>query len=260
MHPVSIDRLMSPRYLVLRLEGPMVAFGDVMIDSFGPIRETPSTSAICGLLANALGFRRESWGKLQQLQDRLILASRVDHVDRRFTDYQTAQLDGRDRNWTTDGKIQKRAGATYDSSHIRLRDYDCSVRIAAVLRLRDDDQTPTLDDLASALEWPARPLFLGRKCCLPSAPLFSGFVEGGSAYDALRLTSSVRPQSGRDRFRSPVDDRVLVSLPGEEPCPEGFETVLSTERRDWPGGVHAGLQSRYRGMVDRSWFATEQSL
>ena len=240
----------------------MVAFGDVMIDSFGPIRETPSTSAISGLLANALGFRRESWERLEQLQDRLILATRVDHVDSRLTDFQTAQLDAHDRNWTTGGRIQERAGgaATFGSPHIRLRDYDCSVRLSAVLRLRDDDATPTLDELARAVEWPVRPLFLGRKCCLPSAPLVSGFIEASSAFDALRLTPSTRPLFGRDRFRAPADDRVIVSLPTEEPCPEGFETVVTTEKRNWPSGVHAGQQRRYRGLVDRSWFATEQSL
>ena len=48
-----------PRYLMLRLEGPLMAFGDVMVDAIGPIRDTPAASTLTGLLANALGVRRE---------------------------------------------------------------------------------------------------------------------------------------------------------------------------------------------------------
>jgi len=249
---------MAHRYLVLRLEAPMVAFGDVMIDSLGPIRETPSVSAISGLLANALGVNREETARLSRLQDRLILACRVDHADSRFTDFQTAQLNGKDRWWTTTGSIQERAGgaSTFDSPHIRYRDYDCDVRLTVVIRLRDAEESPTLDELAHALQWPARPLFLGRKCCLPSAPVFNGFVESEDALPALRQVPLREPVSSRSRYGRDRLPAVVVSLPSDEPCPAGFEIVTSTERRDWPAGVHAGQQRRFRGTVSRDAFAT----
>ena len=252
--------VMSHRYLVLRLDAPMVAFGDVMIDSLGPVRESPSVTAISGLLANALGINREETDRLSRLQDRLVLASRLDHGDARFTDFQTAQLNGNDRGWTTSGTIQERAGgaSTFNSPHIRWRDYDSDVSVTVVIRLRDALESPTLDSVAQAIQYPARPLFLGRKCCLPSSPLFAGFVE---AVDALRAFHQVplrAPTRSRSRFGDDRKSGIVVTLPPEEACPDGFEIVTSTERRDWPAGVHAGLQRSYRGTVPRDAFATSE--
>lgn len=247
---------MTFRYLVLRLESPMVAFGDTMIDSLGRIRETPSLSAVSGLLGNALGVRREETGKLSRLQDRMVLACRLDTVGGRFRDFQTAQLNGKDRGWTTSGQIQERAGGanTFDSPHIRERDYDSDVRIALAIRLRDADESPTLDEIAHAVQWPARPLFFGRKCCLPSAPIFDRFVEADGALDALKRVP-LRGTDSQHHWKSdPTSARVVVTLAPDEVCPDGFETVYSTERRDWPAGVHAGEQRCFRGTVDRAVF------
>lgn len=260
MRALGFSVVMPHRYLVLRLEAPMVAFGDVMIDSLGPIREAPSVSAISGLLANALGINREEAERLSRLQDRLVLACRVDHCDSRFTDFQTAQLNGKDRGWTTSGTIQERAGgaSTFNSPHIRWRDYDSNVNLTVVLRLRDAVEPPTLDNIAHAIQWPARPLFLGRKCCLPSAPLFAGFSEADDAFHALHQVALRAPTRRRAHIGRDRNAGIVVTLPPDEPCPDGFETVTSTERRDWPAGVHAGLQRRYRGTVPRDVFPTSE--
>lgn len=235
----------------------MVAFGDVLIDSWGPIRDTPAVSAISGLVANALGIRREQSLELSRLQERLVIACRIDQAEPRLTDYQTAQLGAKDVWWTTDGTVQKRAGSpdTFDSPHIRKRDYDCDVRMLVLLRLRDAAEAPTLDDVAQAVQWPARPLFLGRKCCLPSAPLFVGFVDAATSFDALRSIPLFARGSRSYRNRRDELSEIVVTLPPSEPCPEGFHTVYATEWRDWPAGVHAGEQRRYRGSVARALFA-----
>ncbi len=229
----------------------MVAFGDVMIDGLGRIREMPSQSAVSGLLANALGVRREAYDRLSRMQARLRFGCRLDAASDRFTDFQTAQLGKNDRAWSTHGFVHERAGGiqTYDSPHIREREYDCSVRMTLTIRLVPADEAPTLDDIAHALDWPARPLFLGRKCCLPASRLFGGFVEAESTLDALRSLPVSGPQTSG---RAPTNP-IVVSIPAEGPCPVGFHEVTSTEERDWPAGVHAGLQRRYRGIVDRSW-------
>ena len=254
--------VMGNRYLALRLEAPMVAFGDIMIDSLGPIRETPATSAICGLVANALGLRREQSSALSRLQERLVIACRLDQVGSRLTDFQTAQLGAKDRWWTTDGTVQERAGgaSTFDSPHIRERDYDCDVRMLVLLHLRDAVEEPTLDEVAQAVQYPARPLFLGRKCCLPSAPMFVGFVEAVTAFVALRSIPLLACESRSYRSRREEPGEIVVTLPPDDPCPEGFQTVYATEWRDWPAGVHAGEQRRHRGSVARAQFAQGETL
>src|SRR5690606_26406243 len=60
------------------------------------------------------------------------------------------------------------------SPYIRQRYYRADARVIVALRLEPSEVSPTLDGVASALDHPARPLFIGRKTCLPSAPLLAG--------------------------------------------------------------------------------------
>jgi CRISPR system Cascade subunit CasD len=241
-----------PQYLMLRLDGPMVAFGEVMVDRFGPIRDTPSLSAITGLVGNALGWRREDGGKLSGLQARLVFGTRIDRVESRITDFQTAQLGADDRWWTTSGVFADRAGgaATYDSPHLRARDYDVGVQLTLAMRLEPIAQDPTLAQVAAALLRPARPLFLGRKSCLPAAPLHNGFVEADSAFAALRGWPLPAGHAGRGQ--ESTDPRRRFVLPSSELCPAGFREVTATECRDWVAGVHAGIQRRFFGVAECS--------
>ncbi|MDQ7774408.1 MAG: type I-E CRISPR-associated protein Cas5/CasD [Paracoccus aminovorans] len=55
-------------------------------------------------------------------------------------------------------------------THHRRRDYLADHETRVVLRLAAG-QGLSLDELAQALDRPARPLFIGRKPCMPSARL-----------------------------------------------------------------------------------------
>ena len=112
------------RWLVLRLEAPLIAFGDVTIDHVGAIRDYPAASMLTGLIANAMGWERTNWQAHQVLQDRLVFAARRERESLGIlTDTQNAQIDQSDRGWTTSGKPEGRAGTSYDAPHRRLRDY-----------------------------------------------------------------------------------------------------------------------------------------
>ena len=83
------------RWLILRLEAPLLAFGGVAIDHVGVTRDFPAQSMLTGLLANALGWARTDWEKHQALQDRLVFAARRDRVEDAgpLTDTQNARLE-----------------------------------------------------------------------------------------------------------------------------------------------------------------------
>lgn len=237
-----------------------MAFGDVMIDRIGPVRATPALSTVVGLLANALGIYRWETDRLARLQARLVCGCRLDRRGVRFTEFQTAQLGKRDMGWTTWGRAEGREGGerTYDSPHIRLRDHDADACVTVALRLLDEAEPPTLDDLAHALDEPVRPLFIGRKPCLPADRLLVGFVKAPTIHDALlraqvgdRAAEAVGPLPGGKPRRARVDARVLLVLPSDEPCPAGFRLVRASERRDWPAGVHAGEVVSFHGEVPR---------
>ena len=209
----------------------MLSFGREAVDALGPVSDFPAASMLTGLLANALGWRREWRDRHARLQARLHFAARLDRPGTRLTDFQTAQLGRDDRGWTTRGAPEGRAGgaATYNSPHIRRREYDADARVTVALRLLDAAEAPTLDELAAALDAPARPLFLGRKPCLPSAPLFGELVSAPGLLDAL---AAVPPPDDAGPFR--------VLLPLAEGAALRDERRWVTDGRNWTAGVHAG--------------------
>lgn len=243
------------RHLVLRLEAPLVSFGDVMIDAVGPVSDFPSCSMLTGLLANALGYRREQGELLDRLQQRLIHGSRLDRAGERFTEFQTAQLQHDDKGWTTRGRVEGRAGGakTYDSPHLRFRDHHADVRCTVAMRLCDSTNSPTIDDIAMALDAPARPLFIGRKACLPARRIVDGWVEASSIFDALLKIPKSPSHDWSPSWRRATS--VPVSLPSSEPRPEGFREHRTCERRDWVAGVHVGETMTFRGEVPMESFA-----
>jgi CRISPR system Cascade subunit CasD len=234
------------RWLILRLVAPMASFGGEAVDARGVTRDFPAASAITGLLANALGFDRTDRAALDALQSRLIFAARRENepVLGRMTDFQTAQLGAADQGWTTRGAVEGRAGgaATYQSPHIRSRDYHADTSVTVVLRLDPADSPPTLDDLAAALDRPARPLFIGRKSCLPAGYLNGGYVDATTARVALETVHPLLPPSDSDSL-APL--RALWP----EGDGDGGHPVTMTDQRNWTTGLHGGSRHVRQGLV-----------
>jgi CRISPR system Cascade subunit CasD len=250
---------MMVRHLILTLEAPLMAFGGETIDNLGVIRSFPAVSMLTGLLANALGWRRVERQRHQDLQDRLVFAARIDqepHGGLSMQDFQTAQLGASDRGWTTRGAPEERAGGanTYNAPHLRYRDYHADMRVTVALRLEPSDDAPALDVLAVALEEPARPLFIGRKPCLPSRPLFDGFGEGETALDAL-LAWPLNPEE----TRQPATVRLLWPEGEDAPDMNHVRTnrrSLLTDERNWVSGLHGGGRPVCEGTAPPERFGT----
>ena len=241
------------RHLILNLEAPLMAFGGEAIDNHGVVRWFPAASMLTGLLANALGWRRIERGRHQRLQDRLMFAARIDREPAggaRLRDFQTAQLGASDRGWTTRGRPEGRAGgaATYRAPNLRRRDYWADMRVTVALRLQPAGEAPTLDDLASALDRPARPPFIGRKPCLPSARLFAGFAEGEGALAALVATPVEPSRDDRDvRLLWPEGERA-ASVRVDR-------TYMLTDERNWLSGLHGGGRAVCEGTLRADEFS-----
>lgn len=223
-------------HLLLRLEAPLLSLGSAAVDQRRPIQRWPAASLLTGLLGNALGYRRTEPALLDQLQARLRWAARVDRPGLPITDFQTAQLDGRDLGWTTAGSVEERAGSadTYHSPHIRWRDYRADASLAVALRLDDADQRPSLADLATALDRPARPLFIGRKNCLPSQRLLIGLVDATDVVAALALAP----------LAADADPWPAVFFNDGDVVPAGTLVAhRASDQRRFSIDVHAGQQT-----------------
>ena len=225
------------RHLLLRLHAPLIAFGGETIDNFGVIRDFPALSMITGLFANALGWRHEDRSLHNLLQGRMLLGSRLNTPIQRLTDFQTAQLGKDDKGWTTWGVPEERRGdpKTYESPHLRYRDYHADLDVLVAVRLEPAEQFPTLDDLADALDHPARPLSIGRKTCLPSKRLFSGWVESDNVLQALL--------SGAE-----CDQPFRMQWPDGEGCLAGDRLIELCDERNWTSDVHGGWRPVREGV------------
>ncbi|MDE0207042.1 MAG: type I-E CRISPR-associated protein Cas5/CasD [Candidatus Tectomicrobia bacterium] len=241
------------RHLILNLESPLMSFGGETIDNLGVIRWFPAASMLTGLFANALGWRRTERQQHQLLQDRLIFAARIDREPAggvRATDFQTAKLGAGDKGWTTRGRPEGRAGGanTYDAPHLRYRDYFADMRVTVALRLQPEVETPTLDDLANALHEPKRPLFIGRKPCLPVTSLFRNFMDGDTALGALIDTALDDPDSAPDSVKLlwPRGEGVEGIIPNH--------VYMLTDQRNWVSGLHGGGRQVCEGTEKRDRF------
>ena len=230
------------RWMHLRFHAPLAAFGGEMIDAHGVIRNVPAQSMLTGLLANALGWTRAMRIQHQALQERIVFGVvwERDVAHSRMTDYQTVQLGKKDRAWTTRGVPAERAGgpATYAGAHQRWRDYHADLRLAVVLRLEPADADPTLDALAEALDRPARPLFIGRKSCLPSSRIFAGWVT--DAADACTALRAVTPANA---------NRLLAFWPEGEGSAGAVRIINVTDERNWVSGLHGGSRRICEGSI-----------
>lgn len=226
--------------VIVRFDAPLVSFGGPTIDQNGVVQTFPALSMLTGLVANALGWEHRDAEKLESLQARLRYAARIDREGEPLLDYQTVDL-GQDWmrpervGWTTRGHVAERGGANATDTHQRYRHYRadsvCTVALTVV-----DDAPPSAETIAQALREPARPLFIGRKCCLPAAPLLLGVVDGTSLLAALAAT----PRSPR------ADDGALRAAWWDEDDQEDGEVVERStvvpvsDERDWTNGVHVG--------------------
>jgi CRISPR system Cascade subunit CasD len=203
---------------------------------------------LTGLLANALGWTHGDVERLESLQDRLRYAARIDRRGESLVDYQTVDL-GLDwmipekAGWTTRGDIQRRGGANIEGTHQRYRGYRAdSIHTVALTFV--GDHFPSSDYVALALREPSRPLFIGRKCCLPAAPILLDVVEGESLIDVLRaLPRAARADSGPlPALWNDGDDAGSLAA--------SSRVTSVTDERDWVNRVHVGRRLVREGHVD----------
>ena len=230
--------------LILRLDAPLMSFGSVRIDQHNPTGRFPGRAMLTGLVGNALGWTHADMQALNRLQSRLEFSARWDVAPRALRDYQTVDL-GQSHlsnpGWTTRGMSEyRRGGPAKIGTHQRYRDYWADGVMTIALTLMDDE-SPALDDLEHALRSPARPLFIGRKPCLPAAPLLRGRREAADLRTAL-ATEPADPRAG--------DPPGLIEAcwpPADDDEPRQF--VYRSDDRDWSAQSHVGQRLMVEGLL-----------
>jgi len=149
--------------LFLRLEGPLQAWGDTSKFVIRRTIKAPTKSGVLGLLCCAMGLSRQAAAERLPELGKLTMGVRIDRPGIRWWDYQT--VGARIGLTTAGGGLKTDAVGTL----ITRREYlaDASFLVA----LQGDGKL--LQELAAAMASPKWSVFLGRKSCPPSVPVFS---------------------------------------------------------------------------------------
>ena len=194
--------------LLLRLAAPLQSWGS---DSKFETRKTdrePTKSGVVGLLAAALGLRRDDTEGLARLNG-LRFAVRADQEGSLLVDFHTAKNREEDR---------KKGKAPYVTYRHYLQD-------AVFLVGLESEDTALLQELETALKHPVYPLYLGRRSCPPTLPLCLG-IRQGSLLDVLRTEpmQGRKPETGKLRIVADADPADPAAVPRQD-LPMSFSPV-----------------------------------
>ena len=190
--------------LLLRLAAPLQAWGTESKYNTRTTNREPSKSGVIGLLAAALGCKRDDDAALTEL-GKLRFGVRVDREGEFMVDYQTVF-----------GNIMKKTDKP--QGIITYRHYLADAVFLAGL---ESDDKAYLRDLSDALNDPVFPLFLGRRSCPPTLPLNLGIRDCGLE-KALRdepwqISEKAKKQWARWHKGNPHLRIVYEPGPGEKP-------------------------------------------
>lgn len=203
--------------LLIKLAGPLQSWGCDSRFTERKTRHEPTKSGVVGILAAALGRRRED--PIEDLAA-LPLAVRVDQPGSYERDFQTAHTRKYDRvsgMWVFDKSLP-----------LSQRYYLSDAVFVVGIEVPDE----RLDELAQSLIHPAFPLYLGRRSCPPAEKLLIG------TYPEVSLIQTIGKHpweaSSRMLLKRHAEDETVVCTVLRDALPNDSESLLRETVRDVP--------------------------
>lgn len=179
-----------PNFLILRLDGPMQAWGTHTFEDFRPSNLYPTRSGLLGLLAACLGIERKDLDGQSWLAASIEFSVRVDTEVERLGREKSATKPGvKLPDFHTVMDARKVDGKANKFPVVSRREYlfDAAFTVAVGEKAQAHY---TLEQLVEALRRPCYTPTLGRRSCPPTRPLLDGDpIEAANAVEALRQAS-----------------------------------------------------------------------
>lgn len=214
------------QYLVFQLYAPMAAWGEEAVGEVRHSASIPTRSAILGLLAAALGLRRDNEEVLCQFNHHYHLAVRpLSSQERWLRDYHTVSVPRENKKRRDYTRRDELCLAPEDvGTIITQREYRCDgywhIAISAT-----PDAPYTLEALNHALLAPHFPLYLGRKSCPLALPLSPRILDGvlqdvflQAAREMVAPELKMLAQGGAHCYWDDPDEASLI-VQQQRPCP-----------------------------------------
>ena len=169
--------------LLIRLEGPMQSWGERARWSVRDTAPEPTKSGVVGLLACALGLSADE--DLRELSRQVSFGVRCDRPGSILVDFHTV-VGG---VMSAEGKVKVNAATRRPETVVSHRYYLCDASFLAAVRSSPE----LISRLADAVQRPHWPVYLGRKSCPPSRPIY----EGTGSYPSLLAALEALPLQSR---------------------------------------------------------------
>ncbi len=172
-------------YLVFRLYGPMASWGEIAVGESRHSAQYPSKSAIIGLMAAALGIRRDANEQQVKMQNGYSIAVEVYSPGNLLCDFHTTQVPdsvGKFIYRTRRDELvlgRERLGTILSNREYRAD----ALALVAVKMLPDAPHG--LNTIKKHFLTPRFHLYLGRKSCPLAAPLHPVIVQGKNFFAAF---------------------------------------------------------------------------
>lgn len=183
-----------PRYLILRLEGPMQAWGTHTFEDFRPSNSFPTRSGLLGLICACLGIDRRDHARAKQLAENIEFTVRVDRtVMRPDAKKPISKAALRLPDFHTVKGARKVDGSANKYPVVSRREYLFDAAFTVAIGLQPG-AIMTLEAIAYALRHPYYTPVLGRRSCPITRPLLEG--DAIEASDARMAFANVLPTGG----------------------------------------------------------------
>lgn len=193
-------------FLILKLHGPMQAWGDHTFEGLRPSSNFPTRSGLLGLLGACLGIARDERDRLQALADSVGIAVRVDKrqlTSKEGTAHQLRMVKMTDYHTVKDAR-ENYVGLKSHETIQTWREYLYDAEFSIAL-WNQPGAIVTLDDLVVAVKRPIFTPYLGRRSCPIGRPLFHSCVQAPNELEALK---TVTPHGGTIYSEEKADVRM----------------------------------------------------
>jgi CRISPR system Cascade subunit CasD len=179
-------------FLILKLDGPMQAWGRESYEGLRPSELFPGRSSLLGLLGACLGIDRDDQYGQSKLAYSVNFAVRVDAVLCPFTRKPLRRQKLTDYHTVLDARKEYRGLTPQKDSIQTWREYWQDSRYTVVVWLKENAEY-SLDTIRNAIQKPVYAPVLGRKSCPIARPLYEASIQADSCESAFLM---VEPLGG----------------------------------------------------------------
>lgn len=180
--------------LLLRLAAPLQSWGSSSKFNIRTTEREPTKSGVIGMIAASLGIQRnDNPEKLKPLA-KLKFGVRVEQEGKLLKDFHMVHE-------IKNGKVK--------DSHLTERYYLSDAVFVAGF---ESDDKELLEKIANAVQKPVYPMFLGRRSCPPTLPVFLE-IRDESLYDALKNTILISDKYERIVYETESDGIMVQDNP-----------------------------------------------